>query len=604
MKTIIFTLLVVSFFAFSAFAGNKDRSKVDKSSYGLPNETNKNVSFSSGNSINIKNPNIVLGGSFFVNGMEVGPEILTGNNGFYDYMTNGDCRHYIQVDKSSPSFLHAIYTVTDTNDVYPAANTRRTVYAYSTDGGLTWTVAGPVPSSVRTGFGNLILKPTGEAIIGMHAGAVVNAQLHIDVAPQAATWSSFNAQLPARLWPIQSIMTNGNILLACNQNTTTAPDSLVWGVFDGSTISQWNHLYAYNSTAVSNQRWASSSGTNGNSIIISNPISVPDSLNGANGRNFVRAFTSTNNGTSFSGPVNIFRPFTVGNDTIEPFFGQDVIYKPGTSNWYFVMNAIGLQYRSARLYLIRSNNLTPVVIADSNNVPLMEGLYKTFAGVTGIDHPSLGWSDDGNVLYCAYSVAVDDTGSRGWNTRDIFYSYSTNDGSTWSAPTRITNTPTIDEGYPSISFWNKGSAGNTYELSITYMKDPGDGPSCFNSGQTLADPPTRNVQIFRKITDAAGPIGINNISNEVPGKYSLDQNFPNPFNPVTKIRFAIPKQSNITLEVYDITGKLVSTIAKNVTVTAGIKEVEFNAVNLPSGVYFYSLKTENYSETKKMILVK
>ncbi|NOS84409.1 MAG: T9SS type A sorting domain-containing protein [Ignavibacteria bacterium] len=600
MKTIIFTLLVISLFALTTFAGNRDRSKVNRSTYGLPNETNNNVSFSSNNSINIKNPNIILGGSFFVNGIEVGPEILTGNNGFYDYMTNGDCRHYLQVDESAPGLLHAIYTVTDTNDVYPAANTRKTVYAYSADGGLTWTVGGPVPTSARTGFGNLILKPTGEAIIGMHAGTVVNAQLHIDVAPQAATWSSYNAQLPARLWPIQSIMTNGNILLACNQNTTVAPDSLVWGVFNGTTISQWNHLYAYNSSAVSNQRWASSSGANGNSIIISNPISVVDSLNG----NFVRLFTSSNNANTFSGPTNIFRPFVDGADTIVPFFGQDAIYKPGTNNWYFVMNAIGSRYRTARLYLIRSSDLTPVKIADSSNVPVMVGLYKTFAGITGIDHPSLGWSDDGNVLYCAYSVAVDDTGSRGWNTRDIFYQYSTNDGSTWSTPTRITNTPTIDEGYPSLSFWNKGSTGNTYELNISYMKDPGDGPSCFNAGQTLAEPPSRNVQIYRKITDAAGPIGINNISNEVPGSYSLNQNFPNPFNPVTKIRFAIPKQSNITLEVYDVTGKLVSIIAKNVTVTAGIKEVEFNASNLPSGVYFYSLKSENFSETKKMILVK
>ncbi|MBL8016489.1 MAG: T9SS type A sorting domain-containing protein [Ignavibacteria bacterium] len=598
MKKTLFSFLLLALMAVTISAGNRDRSKVDKSAYGLPDEKNTSSVYTS-RAHGVVKP-LVLEGSFMMNGITIGPEILTQANGFYDYMTNGDCRKYIQVDQTTPSQISTIYTITDTNDVYPTASTRKTVYCYSTDGGLTWTNAGFVPNSNRTGFGNMILKPTGEAIIAMHAGTP-NTQLHIDVAPQVATWTSYNANLPARLWPIQSIMSNGNILIAANQNTTAAPDSLVWAVFNGTTISNWNHLYEYGLTAVSNQRWASASGSS-SSIIISNPVSVVDSLN----NQFIRAFTTTNNGTSFSGPAKIFRPFVIGpQDTMAAFFGQDLTYKPGTNDWYFVVNAVASRYRTARLYLVRSTDINnPVLIADSNNVPsLFEGLYQTFAGVTGIDHPSLGWSSDGNILYCAYSVAQNDTGSRGWNTRDIFYSSSSNNGATWSAPTRITNTPTIDEGYPSVSSWNPGNSGATYELHISYMKDPGDGPSAFNAGQTLA-PATRNFQIYRKITEAAGPIGINNISSEVPGIFSLEQNFPNPFNPVTKIRFAVPKASSVTLEVFDVTGKLVMTLAKNENVTAGTKEVEFNAVNLPSGVYFYTLKASDFSETKKMVLVK
>ncbi|HRE10964.1 MAG TPA: T9SS type A sorting domain-containing protein, partial [Ignavibacteria bacterium] len=64
------------------------------------------------------------------------------------------------------------------------------------------------------------------------------------------------------------------------------------------------------------------------------------------------------------------------------------------------------------------------------------------------------------------------------------------------------------------------------------------------------------------------------------------------------------KSANVTLEVFDVTGKLIATLAKNEAVTAGLKEVEFNASSLPSGVYFYSLKSGDYSETKKMVLVK
>lgn len=592
-KFVALFLLLVLFGTLQA--DNRKTSRVDKTNYGTPNENNKNVVFPSyGNVMNAP-----LGGQFVSGDAIVGPEIFTTITGWYDYMTNGDCRHYIQVDKNNPLLISVIYTVSDSTDP-GGASSRRTKYAVSTDGGATWSDNGVVPSDVRTGFGYMVLKPTGEAVIGMHAGSPVNTQLHVDVAPQAATWQSYLASLPARIWPQVSIMTNGNMLIVANQNTTAAPDSLVYGIFNGTSISPWSPVVAY--TPVSNQRWGSAAGASGNAIIITNPVSLTDTLNS----NFVYSYITTNNGTSWSAANKIWRPFVQGTDTITAFFGQDVIYKPGTTNWYYAVNAIGSTFRSCRLYMIRSSSLTPVVIADSNNVPVMTSITdgKSIAGVTGIDHPSLGWSEDGNVLYCAYSVSVQDTGARGWNTRDIFYQYSTNDGSSWSAPVRITNTPTIDEGYVSISQWNKGTSAATYELNIQYMKDPGDGPTAFNGTNPTA-PATRNQQIYRKVTQAGpDPIGIHNISGEVPGKFSLEQNYPNPFNPVTKIRFAIPKSANVTLEVFDVTGKLVTTLAKNEALTAGVKEVEFNAVNLPSGVYFYSIKAGDFAETKKMILVK
>jgi len=593
MKTKFVTFFLLLALVTTVFANNRT-SKVDKKTqYGVPNENNKNVIFPGYGNV----PMVPLSGQFITGDAIIGPEISTTITGWYDYMTNGDCRHYIQVDKSNPLLINVIYTVSDSLE--PVGTTsRRTKYATSTDGGATWSDGGNIPSDLRTGFGYMILKPTGEAVVGMHAGTVVNTQLHIDIAPQAATWQSYNANLPARIWPQVSILTNGNMLLVANQNTTVAPDSLVFGIFNGTSISNWSPVIAY--TPVSNQRWGSAAGTNGNAVIISNPVSVVDSLNS----NFVRMFLTTDNGTSWSGPTNVFRPFVDGTDTVTPFFGQDVIYKPGTSNWYYVLNAIGSRFRTCKLYMVRSTNLTPVLIADSNNVPIMTSITdgKSIAGVTGIDHPSLGWSEDGNVLYCAYSVSVQDTGARGWNTRDIFYQYSTNDGSSWSAPVRITNTPTIDEGYVSISQWNKGTSAGTYELNIQYMKDPGDGPTSFNGTNPTA-PATRNQQIYRKIT-ISGPDGISNISGEVPHNFSLEQNYPNPFNPSTTIRFAVPKSTNVTIEVFDIAGRLVRTLANNEFVTPGVKEVSFDASQLSSGIYFYTLKAANFTETKKMILVK
>jgi uncharacterized delta-60 repeat protein len=98
-------------------------------------------------------------------------------------------------------------------------------------------------------------------------------------------------------------------------------------------------------------------------------------------------------------------------------------------------------------------------------------------------------------------------------------------------------------------------------------------------------------------------IGIQQISSEIPNKFSLEQNYPNPFNPGTKIKFHISKSSDVKMVVYDVSGKTLETLVSE-HMSAGTYEVDFNAVKLPTGVYFYKLVTNDFSETKKMILVK
>ena len=92
-----------------------------------------------------------------------------------------------------------------------------------------------------------------------------------------------------------------------------------------------------------------------------------------------------------------------------------------------------------------------------------------------------------------------------------------------------------------------------------------------------------------------------------PNSFFLSQNYPNPFNPVTKIKFSIPQNvrretGNVSLKIYDVLGREIATLV-NEEKPAGEYEVEFNAVNLPSGIYFYQLKAGKFAETKKMILL-
>jgi hypothetical protein len=88
-----------------------------------------------------------------------------------------------------------------------------------------------------------------------------------------------------------------------------------------------------------------------------------------------------------------------------------------------------------------------------------------------------------------------------------------------------------------------------------------------------------------------------------PSRYNLKQNYPNPFNPSTTIKYQIPELSFVTLIVYDVLGNEVATLV-NEEKPLGNYEVEFNAINLPSGIYFYRLQAGNFVETKKMILMK
>lgn len=89
----------------------------------------------------------------------------------------------------------------------------------------------------------------------------------------------------------------------------------------------------------------------------------------------------------------------------------------------------------------------------------------------------------------------------------------------------------------------------------------------------------------------------------LPVSYELEQNYPNPFNPVTTIRFSIPKNNFVTLKIYDINGKEVSTLIDGEK-RFGYHTVEFNASGMASGVYFYKLTAGSYIDTKKMMLVK
>jgi N-acetylneuraminic acid mutarotase len=100
-----------------------------------------------------------------------------------------------------------------------------------------------------------------------------------------------------------------------------------------------------------------------------------------------------------------------------------------------------------------------------------------------------------------------------------------------------------------------------------------------------------------------GIVGVEEDLSVYPTEYALSQNYPNPFNPSTKIKYSIPKLSFVSIKIYDVLGSEVATLV-NEEKPIGTYELNWNAANLSSGVYFYQLKAGSYVETKKMILLK
>ena len=94
-----------------------------------------------------------------------------------------------------------------------------------------------------------------------------------------------------------------------------------------------------------------------------------------------------------------------------------------------------------------------------------------------------------------------------------------------------------------------------------------------------------------------------NIKSGNPEVFSLDQNYPNPFNPSTVIRYSLKEKSFICLKIYDLVGKEISVLV-NEDQNAGIYSVKFEGINLPGGIYYYTLRSGNISVTKKMVIIK
>ncbi|MCC6864629.1 MAG: T9SS type A sorting domain-containing protein [Ignavibacteria bacterium] len=607
-KTLLFFILIF-FISANVLTGDRYQTKIDRNQRLNDGGSFSLIPYNTLPQSVVFMPQLAQG--FSTDSITVGNEILTGISGFYDYKTNGETNEYIQVDPSNPDVIHVIDVQSDSLDA-AGSTTRKTRYSFSTDGGNTWETSTIEVPLVRSGFGVLQLTTDGAAVISNHntnSGNVIDANLYIDVAPLAGTFNEYShaSHSPFGIWPQISVYNNGNVGLISRRNvsSTDPPETLFYSYYNGSSMSTRTPLWltgmTFNGTVGSNMRYHIANNKQGRVTVVIAPVNENDTLE--NSKMF--QITSTDNGATWGTASTVFAPYTInsGQDTVATAGGSYLLYKKNTNNWYlaYPVTADNL-FANGELKLTKSdgNTLTTTTICNVNDVQATTTYSQSLAFVFNIDFPAMAFSEDGSTLYCVYSVVKSDTSNGGFNQRDLYMQYSLTDGATWSTPLRLTNTPTIDESYPSVSLYNKGSNGSAYELNLVYMKDPGVGPASFNGNGTLAAP-SRNFQVYRKLTGTS-PIGIENNQNNLTD-WHLGQNYPNPFNPTTKIEYNLKKTGFVSLKVYDILGREVANLINDIQ-TAGVKSIEFDGTNLPSGIYIYKLKAGDFSDTKKMILVK
>ncbi len=535
----------------------------------------------------------------------------------YDLCSNGSPVQIWQ-DPSTPDNIHIAVVYAPLGDGTSFPN-RRTKYYFSSDRGTTWTYMTDVPSGTtsdkKSGFPSINGFSDGSALIVNHCidGAPNTiAHAYKDAFPGTGSFTNLypsqsNTSTTQNIWPRAISTTNTTLankfLLVASQNGV---DSSMWinNTGYGSTPGTWGSWHYFQGDQA--ETYAIARGADGRIGMVyknndgNNPESYAD----------VWFIESTNNGTSFSTQLKIF-DCNFATDSLGPVRGVSIVYagnvakvvfetiKQTDAGSFFPGAPAKIRFWSPSLPGSDPNK--SIVIADTTLVG-----WHPYVGVNDVMstlcRPNIGVSADGNVLFCVFTVPSDYVGGITDTTTftDMWLTASGNGGSSWKTPVKVNAaTPHYDWRYPSVSLWNDNNA-TTYYCNINVLRGIMPGSYVNGSGNGESAEPYYFVRVAIPKTEV---ISVRTISTEVPSNFSLSQNYPNPFNPTTNIKFAVNKAGLVSLKVYDLAGKEVSTLV-NENMAVGTYEYKFDASSLSSGIYFYTMKANGYSETKKMMLIK
>jgi photosystem II stability/assembly factor-like uncharacterized protein len=314
------------------------------------------------------------------------------------------------------------------------------------------------------------------------------------------------------------------------------------------------------------------------------------------------SWTNVNSGLTNIAVISLAR---VGTNLFAGTLGGVFVSADSGNSWTAVNNGIvNLNLKVDALVAIGDT-----LFAGTTGVP--QAVYRSTDNGTTWSATNIGWSASyGTAVYAflldGTNLYAGVTQLQGSNIVGAVYK-TTDEGTSWTLVSGSTNTQTVRSLVLANSTLIAGTDGN----GVIEIK---------NNSWNAVNTGLPNSQVFALAslnttlfagTNLSGvwkrPLSevtaIDEVSNQLPATFSLSQNYPNPFNPSTTIKFSISQAGLVTLKVYDILGRQVATLV-NEEKPAGSYEVEFNPARLSSGIYFYSIRSGNFSETKKMIFMK
>ena len=313
-------------------------------------------------------------------------------------------------------------------------------------------------------------------------------------------------------------------------------------------------------------------------------------------------FLSTNLGTNW---------VQVSNDTVSywnySFTTNGVNIFLGTGNGVFLSTNNGTNWTLVNDGLTSHNVLSLATINNNILAGTQPGI-GIGGGVFLSTNNGTKWIQTGLNGSFVYSLVVNGTNVYAATNNGVFL--STNNGTNWSS---IIPGISLELYFTSLAVSASNIFAGHYGRGVYHSTDYGSTWSQANKGlidTTIFALAVSGNYVFAG-TYSSGVwrrplselVGITKETSELPKQFTLSQNFPNPWNPSTNIKYFIPQASLISLKVYDILGNEIETLV-NEEKPAGTYELTFNAANLPSGVYLYRIQAGSFVETKKMVLLK
>jgi hypothetical protein len=471
---------------------------------------------------------------------------------------------------------------------------RRTAYAFSSDGGTNWTTFNNlrVPDR-RSGFPSLDIgrgQYVCDPIIVNHnsIGTVLQSIMFVDDPPGAGAFTEIAPPAPLGTdepgFPEVAGAADGSATLVASR---FAAGSAHRARTDFVSWQPWQDV----TTDFVSDGYVAEADSGGNVGIV---IGAPESP--------LQWLESTDNGITWPAAPTELLPdiIPVGGDQFVIQQGLDLMYHGGDTLITFGVTKLsqGIPTASHQGIGFWSRATGFVLAVPHDSIPgVIDTLVKRQVNQNPAGYPALGLS--GSTIVIAFQAFMAETSGTGFNYADIFLVYSNDGGATWSRPANITQTSSLDERYVSISKWN--SPG---EANLVFQEDPQPGAGSFGDGSPLA----RIRQVFYKRTGI--PTDVPDHRRHLPDRLALFQNYPNPFNPGTSITYQIsratskiPASTLVTLKVYDVLGREVATLV-NERKVPGTYTVQFDASTLASGVYLYRLSAGESILTRKMLVVK